>query len=367
MSSCWSCPACTFDNHIDIPTCEMCGTQKSCISQQSTISSNPTAASGTKTAVPSTAGRVPTTDVVYQGVRVDIVLKADQSTGALTRGVVKTILTRGNHPRGIKVQLEDGQVGRVQNVLPSTKSDLSKPSSTQKPFSSVSSTNASTVFGGGGTTKPKLNAGADDFVPGNKKVPATHASSATPGNKTKASTQPVSALSSGPKRKCGCMATVHVFAGSCYQCGRTFCELEAPCESCYSCSAPYVHPMNADEASAHGLGEESVRAYAHKDKLLFFDKEHAKRTRVLDAQGDYYNASAWLTEEEKAEIAERERRRREKFLPSHRRHKTITLDFASRRVLQEDILDEDDDKEKSVCDSGNGAERMDGLGASFEG
>lgn len=57
--------------------------------------------------------------------RVDIVLKDDQATGALTRGVVKTILTRGDHPRGIKVQLEDGQVGRVQNVLPITKNDYS--------------------------------------------------------------------------------------------------------------------------------------------------------------------------------------------------------------------------------------------------
>ncbi len=125
--------------------------------------------------------------------------------------------------------------------------------------------------------------------------------------------------------------------------------------------------MTADEASTRCLGEESVRAYAHKDKLLFFDKEHAKRTRVLDAQGDYYNTSAWLTEEEKEEIAERERRRREKLLPSYRRQKTITLDFASRRVLQEDMEDEEDDGEEIVCDSGSRAERMNDLGASFEG
>jgi len=46
---------------------------------------------------------------------VDIVLKADQPTGKLTRGVVKRILTNSpTHPRGIKVMLEDGQVGRVQ-------------------------------------------------------------------------------------------------------------------------------------------------------------------------------------------------------------------------------------------------------------
>ena len=51
---------------------------------------------------------------IHQGMPVDIVLKADQPTGKLTRGVVKRILTNSpTHPRGIKVMLEDGQVGRV--------------------------------------------------------------------------------------------------------------------------------------------------------------------------------------------------------------------------------------------------------------
>lgn len=52
---------------------------------------------------------------IHPGMPVDIVLKADQPTGKLTRGVVKRILTNSpTHPRGIKVMLEDGQVGRVQ-------------------------------------------------------------------------------------------------------------------------------------------------------------------------------------------------------------------------------------------------------------
>lgn len=53
------------------------------------------------------------------GALVDIVLKKDQSTGVLTRGHVKRILTNSpSHPRGIKVMLEEGdQVGRVQNIL----------------------------------------------------------------------------------------------------------------------------------------------------------------------------------------------------------------------------------------------------------
>ena len=49
---------------------------------------------------------------------VEVVLKADQATGKLTRGVVAEILTSSEfHPRGIKVRLTDGQVGRVQNIL----------------------------------------------------------------------------------------------------------------------------------------------------------------------------------------------------------------------------------------------------------
>ena len=55
---------------------------------------------------------------VYPGRLVDIVLKCDQGSGKLTRGTVKNILTNSaNHPRGIKVRLEDGQVGRVQVII----------------------------------------------------------------------------------------------------------------------------------------------------------------------------------------------------------------------------------------------------------
>ena len=52
------------------------------------------------------------------GAKVKIVLKAAQRTGKLTEGVVARLLTNSSfHPHGIKVQLEDGQVGRVQEVL----------------------------------------------------------------------------------------------------------------------------------------------------------------------------------------------------------------------------------------------------------
>lgn len=52
------------------------------------------------------------------GLEVEVVLKADQKTGTLTSGIVAEILTNSSfHPHGIKVRLEDGQVGRVQNII----------------------------------------------------------------------------------------------------------------------------------------------------------------------------------------------------------------------------------------------------------
>ncbi len=55
---------------------------------------------------------------IFPGTEVDIVLKEDQSSGKLTRGIVKSVLTSSKeHSRGIKVKLEDGRVGRVQSIV----------------------------------------------------------------------------------------------------------------------------------------------------------------------------------------------------------------------------------------------------------
>jgi uncharacterized repeat protein (TIGR03833 family) len=55
---------------------------------------------------------------IKPGLIVLIVLKQDQATGKLTKGIVKDILTKSPmHPHGIKVRLQDGQVGRVKEVV----------------------------------------------------------------------------------------------------------------------------------------------------------------------------------------------------------------------------------------------------------
>lgn len=55
---------------------------------------------------------------IKPGMTVLIVLKQDQRTGKLTKGIVKDILTKSpNHPHGIKVRLESGLVGRVKEIV----------------------------------------------------------------------------------------------------------------------------------------------------------------------------------------------------------------------------------------------------------
>lgn len=55
---------------------------------------------------------------IKKGLHVNIILKKDQRTGTLTEGFVKDILTSAPvHHRGIKVRLEDGQIGRVKEIL----------------------------------------------------------------------------------------------------------------------------------------------------------------------------------------------------------------------------------------------------------
>ncbi|CAD6493332.1 MAG: hypothetical protein EMLJLAPB_00498 [Candidatus Argoarchaeum ethanivorans] len=54
---------------------------------------------------------------IKPGLSVGIVLKQDQRNGKIIWGIVKKILTNSsNHPHGIKVQLETGQVGRVKEI-----------------------------------------------------------------------------------------------------------------------------------------------------------------------------------------------------------------------------------------------------------
>jgi len=55
---------------------------------------------------------------IKPGLEVYIIQKQDQRTGKRTRGIVREILTNSaSHPHGIKVRLESGEVGRVQEIV----------------------------------------------------------------------------------------------------------------------------------------------------------------------------------------------------------------------------------------------------------
>ncbi len=54
---------------------------------------------------------------IKPGMQVSIVLKKDQRSGKLTKGIVKDILTKSpKHPHGIKVRLQNGAIGRVKEI-----------------------------------------------------------------------------------------------------------------------------------------------------------------------------------------------------------------------------------------------------------
>jgi uncharacterized repeat protein (TIGR03833 family) len=62
---------------------------------------------------------VPVRSQIQPGTRVLVIEKHNQPSGQLTEGIVQRILTSSpTHPHGIKVQLVNGKVGRVQSIVP---------------------------------------------------------------------------------------------------------------------------------------------------------------------------------------------------------------------------------------------------------
>ena len=61
---------------------------------------------------------IPSRKEIKIGSSIQIIQKHDQRSGNLTAGTVKRILTSSSfHPHGIKVELNDGKIGRVQNII----------------------------------------------------------------------------------------------------------------------------------------------------------------------------------------------------------------------------------------------------------
>jgi uncharacterized repeat protein (TIGR03833 family) len=122
--------------------------------------------------------RVPTIRDVIPGKLVNIILKADQPTGRTVSGTVATLLTRGNHPRGIKVRLTDGRVGRVQSMAAGGAGNEASSQTTTVPTLPTSCVAASAV------EPPSQTIGLDAYItkPRRRGKVGKHGSSQTPSS-----------------------------------------------------------------------------------------------------------------------------------------------------------------------------------------
>lgn len=166
------------------------------------------------------------------------------------------------------------------------------------------------------------------------------------------------------KQVCNCLGTRHGHVTNCTHCGYILCRYEVNQQqtttsddsiiTCPNCCSICTLPYNAQQIESQRLDESTIKAYRQKDTLLQYDKEHAKRTVVHDAQADYYVSSAWLTEDERKELELKERQRLE-MKKLARRHKKINIrfDVAGRKIVEANPYEEQpDDENVVVCATG---------------
>ncbi|KAL4963916.1 C2HC5-type zinc finger protein [Aspergillus stella-maris] len=178
----------------------------------------------------------------------------------------------------------------------------------------------------------------------------------------------------GERRKCTCYASIHPLfdaAPNCLKCGKIICSLEG-LQPCSFCGTPLLSPeeiqsmirelreergqekMRAHNDSLHhdggpgmrpGSGSQSpsklTAAKAHRDKLLQFQAQNAKRTRVVDEAADYETpnvaSTLWMTPSQRALALKKQQRimreMEEKARPEWEKKKTImSLDIKGGRV-----------------------------------
>lgn len=137
---------------------------------------------------------------------------------------------------------------------------------------------------------------------------------------------------------CGCFGSLHKPLTNCLYCGRISCELEGY-DYCPFCGilveqlkgngegyVVFLDCCSLLDAFAHSLfALEYTRseAWEHKERLLRFDRDFARRTVVLDDQADFFTTN-WLTEEEKIAAEEKQAHQKEKL----RTREKQTLDIA---------------------------------------
>ncbi|GMH46746.1 hypothetical protein TrRE_jg7206 [Triparma retinervis] len=120
---------------------------------------------------------------------------------------------------------------------------------------------------------------------------------------------PLTPLTTGnPTVTCGCFGTKHPVLTNCLICGRLQCEKEG-----YGYCPFCKHSITKPEACRKG--GKLTKEQKHKDRLLRFDREAARRTTVLDDQADYFKdtSSMWLEEGEREDAREKDEERKKEM------------------------------------------------------
>ncbi|CAH1254531.1 TRIP4 [Branchiostoma lanceolatum] len=196
------------------------------------------------------------------------------------------------------------------------------------------------------------------------------------------------------RHPCECLGQKHRLVNNCLTCGRIVCEQEGsgPCLFCGAlvCTKEEMEVLARNSNKSErlrrkllgGLDEQGGRkllpheearllegkdkAEAHKNKLLEYDRTSAKRTQVLDDEADYFSVeNQWLSKDEREALKKREDELREQRFGSRLTRK-VTLDFAGRRVVEDDSVVDVYNREDEVVQRTNFGVNRKGKGGGTE-
>lgn len=151
------------------------------------------------------------------------------------------------------------------------------------------------------------------------------------------------------RRLCSCQASKHKLINNCLSCGRIVCEQEGsgPCLFCGKlvCTNEEQKVLKLSGKKSEQLlktlqekggGESLKQALEQRDRLLEYDRNSEKRTKVIDDELDYFEEnSVWHSDEQRLEF---ERLRKELHEQKHasRANRKVKIDFAGREVNEDD-------------------------------
>lgn len=170
------------------------------------------------------------------------------------------------------------------------------------------------------------------------------------------------------RHRCDCQAVKHNLVNNCMQCGRIVCEQEGSgaCVFCGNLVCTEEEQRLIDSQTKKGDNFKKTlqdskkgweEAMAQRDRLLEYDRNCTKRTAVIDDESDYFKSnSVWLSEEEKSKLSKLETELRDNKHAS-RLQKKVTLDFAGRQIVEEDLLSKEKENEilRQIMDATSGS------------